>query len=267
MQTATGAHWAGTDVVGRAAHAVVSGLPMGRRRSRVAPKSGAHARVARLRQRLGGGDSRKMVGGGVSRRYLHSTLLISSDLALHAHSARRTSRTRVTLVALVEWRARGPAVKSQGGSQGGGRSDGVAKLTFDSAEMALWPAVTRWRGDPEATPRLPRGYPEATPRLPRGSGARSRTGPDDAASALRETAKCGTASRWSLRLICIARRPGARRRLRIVPPTHTCTEPLFPEQHLCVCVHVRCVQRVGAIPERVRRGLSLPRMCDRCTRV
>ena len=146
MQTATGAHWAGTDVVGRAAHAVVSGLPMGRRRSRVAPKSGAHARVARLRQRLGGGDSRKMVGGGVSRRYLHSTLLISSDLALHAHSARRTSKTRVILVAPVEWRARGPAVKSQGGSQGGGRSDGVAKLTFDSAEMALWPAVTRWRG-------------------------------------------------------------------------------------------------------------------------
>ena len=188
---------------------VVSGLPMGRRRSRVAPKSGAHARVARLRQRLGGGDSRKTVGGGVSRRYLHPTHLQRSHL--HAHSAHRTSRTRVTLVAPVEWRARGPAVKSQGD-----RREGAEAMAWQSqpSHRLRWHSSQRLHAGGGVTPR--------------GSGARSRTGPDDAASAVRETARSDRTSRWSLRLICIARRPGARRRLRLVPPTLTiCTEPLF----------------------------------------
>ena len=70
---------------------VVSGLPMGRCHLMVTPQSGAHARVARLRQRLGGDSSRKRYGGGVSRRCSILQNTISGDLYLHAHSARRTS--------------------------------------------------------------------------------------------------------------------------------------------------------------------------------
>jgi hypothetical protein len=49
----------------------------------------------------------------------------------------RISWTRVTLVALVEWRARGPAVKSQGDRREGAEAMAGAEPTFASAEMAF----------------------------------------------------------------------------------------------------------------------------------
>ena len=57
--TAATAHWAGADKSGALRTQLVSGLPTGRRRSRVARQLGAFALVVRLRQRLGGGGSRK----------------------------------------------------------------------------------------------------------------------------------------------------------------------------------------------------------------
>ena len=169
---------------------VVSGLPMGRRRSRVAPKSGAHARVARLRQRLGGGDSRKTVGGGVSRRYLHPTHLQRSHL--HAHSAHRTSRTRVTLVAPVEWRARGPAVKSQGD-----RREGAEAMAWQSqpSHRLRWHSSQRLHAGGGVTP--PWVWSPVENRARRRRERCARDGQERQDVALESAADLHSAAPWS----------------------------------------------------------------------